>query len=489
MKRSRRRWLLIQAALFVAYGSIFALTAAIIGLVWMLNARPDLHPWHVVDLDEEFSRHSAIADFAQYQALEDRLFAQLDATVYAQTAPAGNDSINRYRRGSLSDPQRWSNNWNRSYELPAQRPSAKVLLLHGLSDSPYSLRHIGRSLHGANAHVLSLRIPGHGTAPSGLVEVRWQDMAAAVTLAVKHLAALQPDVPLAIVGYSNGAALAVHYALEMLGDAALDPVDRLVLISPEIGVTPAAALAVWQARLGHLLGLEKLAWESINAEYDPFKYGSFAINAGDLSHRLTGRIQRLLGGFADTGKLADMPPILAFSSVVDATVVVPALVDNLFNRLPPKTHELVLFDINARVDNEHLLRWNPDVLRAAVGSPDFTVSLITNRFEAEGLVIERHWPAAQATFTDTALRQTWPDDVYSLSHVALPFPPEDPLYGGSEAAASPGVQLGNLGMRGETGVLTVSPAAMLRMRWNPFYSYVEGRTLDFLGLGPQPQPD
>ncbi len=482
MKRSRRRWLLVQAVLFVAYGMVFALVAAISGLVWMLNARPDLHPWHVVDLDEEFTRHSAVADFTQYRALEDRLFAQLDETVYAQTAPAGDDSVNRYQRGSLSDPQRWPQNWNRSYELPAPRPSAKVLLLHGLSDSPYSLREIGQSLHGANAHVLGLRIPGHGTAPSGLVETRWQDMAAAVRLAVKHLAELHPDVPLSIVGYSNGAALAVQYALETLGDAALDPVDRLVLISPEIGVTPAAALAVWQGRLGHLLGLEKLAWESIAPEYDPFKYGSFAINAGDLSHRLTGRIQRLLSNYEDSGKLSDMPPILAFSSVVDATVLVPALVNNLLNRLPPETHELVLFDINARVENEHLLRWKHDELRTSMGTPGFTVSLITNRFGADGPVIERHWPAGQATFTDTPLRQTWPEEVYSLSHVALPFPPEDPVYGGSQAAPSPGVQLGNLVMRGENGVLTISPAAMLRMRWNPFYSYLEGRTMDFLSL-------
>jgi alpha-beta hydrolase superfamily lysophospholipase len=487
MRQSRRRWLAIHAALFVAYGSLFALIAAVTGLVWMLNARPDLHPWHVAELDEEFTRRSAVADFTQYLALEDRLFAQLDESVYAQTDPADADSIIRYRRGSLADPQRWPRNWNRSYELPAQRPAATVLLLHGLSDSPYSLRHLGRRLNAANAHVLALRIPGHGTAPAGLVEVRWQDMAAAVKLAVQHLSARHPGVPLSIVGYSNGAALAVQYALETLGDATLDPVHRLVLISPEIGVTPVAALAVWQGRLGHFLGLEKLAWESINAEYDPFKYGSFAINAGDVSHRLTRRIQRLLKDNASAGRLAAMPPILAFSSVVDATVLVPALAEHLLNRLPADVHELVLFDINARVEHEHLLRWNKDDLQAAVGppgSPGFAVSLITNRFDVNGPVIERHWPAGQIAAADTVLRQTWPDDVYSLSHVALPFPPEDPLYGGDKAAPGPGLQLGNLALRGERGVLTVSPAAMLRMRWNPFYPYLESRTLGFLGLGP-----
>ena len=27
------------------------------------------------------------------------------------------------------------------------------------------------------------------------------------------------------------------------------------------------------------------------------------------------------------------------------------------------------------------------------------------------------------------LAQSWPQDVYSLSHVAVPFPPDDDLYG------------------------------------------------------------
>lgn len=71
--------------------------------------------------------------------------------------------------------------------------------------------------------------------------------------------------------------------------------------------------------------------------------------------------------------------------------------------------------------------------------------------------------------------------MYSLTHVALPFPPWDPLYGGEPQTPSPGLQLGQLALRGERGVLQVSPAAMLRLRWNPFYSYLEAKSLAFLG--------
>ena len=54
-----------------------------------------------------------------------------------------------------------------------------------------------------------------------------------------------------------------------------------------IGVSGVAALAVWQSRLSVIPGLEKLAWESIGPEFDPYKYNSFTINAAVQVRRLT----------------------------------------------------------------------------------------------------------------------------------------------------------------------------------------------------------
>jgi alpha-beta hydrolase superfamily lysophospholipase len=278
----------------------------------------------------------------------------------------------------------------------------------------------------------------------------------------------------------------VHYALAALDDPSLPRVDSLVLLSPEIGVAAAAALAVWQARLGYLLGLDKLAWNDILPEYDPFKYNSFAINAGDVSHRITAEIQRRIGRLADSGRLGAMPPVLAFSSAVDATVLAPALVENLFDRLPPGPHELVLFDINHVVGIEPLLSWSPDemvrVLRRNAGQ-SFAFSLVTNADAHSREVIERRWRPGSDAPVETPLGLRWPADVYSLSHVALPFPPDDPVYGGRPHPPSPGVHLGDIAWRGERGVLHVSAAAMLRLRWNPFYAWQERRVLEFLALG------
>lgn len=474
-----------QSVKALAYGLTGGLVVLITVFVIHLNNRPNLKVWHTADLDAEFTADSGVETFTDYLALETRLFEQLDERVYSRIEPEDRRLINRYHRGSLSDPGRWPANWNRSFEFPRDQPGAGVLLLHGMSDSPYSLLNEGQRLHEAGAWVVGLRIPGHGTAPSGLVEVRWQDMAAAVQLAVRHLRDKVGEQPIYLVGYSNGGALAVNYALSTLADSALPGVAGLVLISPAIGVSPLAVLAVWQARLGHLLGLEKLAWSDILPEYDPFKYGSFAVNAGDVVYRLTDTIQSRLEKLKAGGELNRFPPVLAFQSAVDATVSMPALVQGLFEQLPDSGHELVLFDINRLAKIEPLFSKDPKLaIEAKLNQTDlpFSFSLLTNKNSDSQDVIIRKKRAGERGFTDRPTAFTWPDEVYSLSHVALPTPANDPLYGRGDPVSSPGIHLGDLDFRGERGVLQVPASSLMRLQWNPFYPYIEQRMLEFVHL-------
>lgn len=470
----------------IGYGLLGVLVTLVFVAAHSLKNRPALQVWHTADLDEEFTEHSKVKDFAGYLELEDRLFGQLEKLVYQKTGPAEATSINRYQHGSMMDPTAMKPDWNRSFQLIRENPQAGILLLHGLSDSPYSLRHLGEGLHAAGATVVGLRIPGHGTAPSGLVEVTWEDMAAAVRLAMPHVRSLVGDKPVYIVGYSNGGALAVNYALECLEDPTLPKAKGLVLFSPEIGVSPAAALAVWQGRIGHWLGVEQLAWTSVSLEYDPYKYGSFAVNAGDLAHRITTAIDERLGKLSAAGKLGDFPPVIAFQSAVDATVSAPDLVSRLFDRLPPNGHELVIFDINRWARIEHLLTRDPSGdLASLLANPQhpFTLSIATNNTapgkDPTSVVIRRRQNGRDLEPVDTGLN--WPREIYSLAHIALPFSASDPFYGngGPENKAT----LGNIALRGEKGAIRVSAADMLRQRWNPFLPWVEQRVFGFCGLG------
>ena len=454
--------------------------------IYVLERREDLSLWHQVDLEEEFRAGAGVEDFAEYLELEERLFAELEDKVYSKSASGGENLLNRYARGSLVDPTTKTRNWNRTFEMTEENPVAGVLLLHGLSDSPYSLKTLGRTFHKSGAYVVGLRIPGHGTAPSGLVEVSWVDWAAAVRLAMRHLKQQVGDQPIHVVGYSNGGALAVNYALDCLEDESLPKAESLVLLSPEIGISKAAELAVWQGRVGHWLGLDKLAWNSISPEYNPYKYISFAVNAGDQAHRITTRIAKQVARCSKKGKMEQFPRVLAFQSCVDATVSPEALVSRLFDHLSVGEHELVLFDVNRNELIEHLLVKDPaaeiEGLLHGKAHP-FSLGVVTNETSESGVSPEVNIKlrlANESTVSLEAMGLSWPDDIYSLSHVALPFPESDPLYGSGDKGLT--ATLGNRALRGERGTLYVSAGEMLRQKWNPFYSWMEGRALNFMKL-------
>ena len=482
----RRRRIIVRSIRVTLSSLVHAIVGAFVVLliifVVTLERRPDLEVWHEADLDEEFTADGEVTDFRQYLDLEKRLFKQLDDLVYDAKNAAPAKKLLRYHRGSLADPGRWPTNWNRTFELTADAPRAGVLMLHGLSDSPYSMRSLAESLHDAGFHVIGLRIPGHGTAPSGLTRTTWEDMAAAVELAARHLKQQVGDRSIYLVGYSNGGALALHYALSALEDPDLPAPGRIVLMSPEIGISRMAGLAAWQERLGRLLGLEKLAWNSIKLEYDPYKYQSFALNAGKQAYRLTGEIRGRVRRLAGTGDLERMPPILAFQSAVDATVSAPALVSDLFDPLPRGGHELVLFDINRVVEIGPVLAHDPTETLAALlrkAEPSFVLTVVTNENEDSRVVVEKRWNLDSDDPLSSPLDLAWPPGVYSLSHVALPFPPDDMLYGAGPFDDEE-LHLGNLALYGERGLLRISPSDILRLRWNPFHDYLERRTLEFL---------
>ena len=339
------------AIVLFASGAIVALAGA---AIFYVNSKPDLSVWHVTHLDEEFTAGSDVGDFAGYLALEDRLFAELKREVYDRIDESERTSFNRYFAHSRSDPDIWTPNWNRTFEFARPDAGFGVLLLHGYSDSPYSLRVFG-SMMQTSARMWSACASPARHRTGALRQTVVADMTAAVQLAMRHLRSVMGDRPLILIGYSNGAALALNYELEAIEDATLPVPAGLVLMSPEIGISPAAAYASWQARIGKILHLEKLAWSSVLPEFDPFKYNSFAINAGEQAYLMTQLLRTRLDRLAKDGKLGEVAPILAFQSAADATVLANAVVTGLFERLPSGEHELVVFDVNRYYEAQGLL--------------------------------------------------------------------------------------------------------------------------------------
>lgn len=80
--------------------------------------------------------------------------------------------------------------------------------------------------------------------------------------------------------------------------------------------------------------------------------------------------------------------------------------------------------------------------------------------------------SADTRVTPLALR--YPQEIFSLSHVALPFPMSDSLYGiRPDEAESFGVHLGALSVRGEVGFLVIGADTFLRLSSNPFFPLME----------------
>jgi len=474
-----------RIAIFILAASFGTLLVLLVAGIIVLENQADLKPWHKPLLTEEFRAGSTVASFGGYLELEKKLFSQLDREILDNVDPEDRGRINRYHRGSLSDPEIWPRNWNRSYVLERTDPEAVFVLIHGMSDSPYSLSNLALKLHARGGEVIGLRLPGHGTTPAGLLEATWQDMDAAVELAVSEAERRAgTTAPVYLVGYSIGAALAVHHSLSALEGRA-NQVDGLILISPAIGLPRVASLATWQSRMGRWLGLRKVAWSSINLEYDPFKYGSFAINAAVQSYLLTEEIKADLVKLHARSALGGVPPIIAFQSAVDATVSSQAVIDSLFRKLPDAGHELVLFDVNRSTDVIAVLAKDPKPMvegLLAQGDITFTLSQLTNATPGIPEVVVRRRAPGRQEISEEATGLSWPAGIFSLSHVALPIPASDLLYGDGTTRNSPGIELGIMALRGERGALRISAADMLRLRWNPFYSYLEKRFLEFFEL-------
>ena len=456
-------------------------------LAWAFDSRsmPALRIWHTASLSSEFNARDATPEstLQDYLDREERLFRELKEKVYDRVEPADDLIFSRYRAGGPQDPERWQRNWNRTFELVPETIRGGALLMHGLTDSPYSLRRIGEILQTKGFYVLGLRLPGHGTVPEALTQVHWKDWVAASRIGARHVRKrIGKDRPFVIAGYSNGGALTVKYALDALSDPSLLRADRLLLFSPEIGISPVAFMANWHKLLSFLPYFAKFKWLSIEPEYDPFKYNSFPKNAAQQAHDLTVTLQNQIKELRKAGSFAAFPPVLTFLSRKDATVEGSATIRHFYNRLENSDSELVVFNVN---QFDRLAALIPaaynERLEQLMARPDlpYRLTVITNVATDTELVAQRTKAPRSITIDSTALGVSWPRGVYSLSHVAIPFPPNDPVYGATESTSSAydGIPLGRLQPRGENHLLTVPLSQLIRLRHNPFFAYMERRVM------------
>ena len=473
---------------------VVAVIAVMAVRVWSSQRGPPLDPWHTYVPPDLHAAEIDEADWASYLEHEDEIFHDVRREVVDKIGESARVPGNRYFAGSPIYPGNFKQDFNRSYSLePDGPPVGAVVLLHGLTDSPYSLRHIARRYRDKGFVAIAIRLPGHGTVPAALTDVEWEDWDAATRLAVREARRrVGPDKPLHIVGFSNGGTLAMKYTLDALEDDRLARPDRVILISPMIGITSFARFAGLAALPALLPAFAKAAWLGIVPEFNPFKYNSFPVNGARQSHRATVALQDRIARAAREGRLANLPPILTFQSVVDFTVSTPAVISRLYARLPANGSELVLFDINRAAAVSPLLRNAAETaLSRILPAPprNYRTAVITNEAPDTYKVLERTVEAGATSEQTRALGLVFPPGIFSLSHVALPFPMSDSLYGMKpDPSEDFGIHLGAIAPRGERGVLIVNLDTLLRTSSNPFFPYVQERIDQVIASAPRDKP-
>jgi alpha-beta hydrolase superfamily lysophospholipase len=466
--------------------AVTVLVTVVVGAAFDARRRhPELSPWHRLVPADEMTAADIGPDttLEEYLRREAAVFEQVRREIEQPLAENDRTPANRYNLQGIASPTRLARDYNRTFEIGPAEPRGGVLLVHGLSDAPYSMRALAERLGDAGYYALALRMPGHGAVPAGLTLATWQDWMAAVRLGARHVSARAgAGRPFFIVGYSNGGALAVKYALDTADGQPGPRPDRLVLLSPMIGVTPFARLASVLSLLSPIPYFDRAAWLDVLPEYNPFKFNSFPTNAGRQTYDLTTALAAELAAQRSDGRLRRIPPILTFQSLVDATVSTDAVVKTLYSALPPNGSELVVFDMNRAAGLDPFIRSaDRAMLRALFDrstARDYGVTVISNASRETLDAAAWRVPAGSTAVGQTPLGLAWPRGVFSLSHVAIPFPPDDPVYGvGEPGRPSTHVRLGALSPRGEKSVLTVPLDTLMRATCNPFFPYMADRVV------------
>jgi esterase/lipase len=204
-------------------------------------------------------------------------------------------------------------------------PRRAILLLHGLSDSAFLVRDVGRWFQQQGFVVLGALLPGHGTRPGDMREVRWQTWLDTPRRLVALLRREADEIYL--LGFSAGATLALHHTLLHGG------IKALFLFAPAVRVRRLAWVACPLARLGRWF--RRLAWFDVQPDGDCFKYESLATHAICEVLAMIRALNRL-----QSLRMLDVPVFVA-ASENDATIDSAAILD-WFDALPHR-HKRMLW--------------------------------------------------------------------------------------------------------------------------------------------------
>jgi carboxylesterase len=239
--------------------------------------------------------------------------------------------------------------------LPGAEPfthdggSTGVLLCHGFTGSPESLRPWAEYLAAEGLSVSLPRLPGHGTNWREMARTRWEDWFAELSRAFEDLTKRAGEI--FVMGLSLGACLGLRLA-EVRGD----PVRGLVVVNPSLAAD--SKLFLLAPVIKHLVPSLKGITDDIKKPgVTELGYDRVPVRAAATLPQLWKLTREGLGGLTQ--------PVLAYHSTVDH-VVGPASMQALRAGLPPGQ-----LTVRSCEDSYHVATLDNDAPAIFAGSLDF----------------------------------------------------------------------------------------------------------------------
>lgn len=281
------------------------------------------------------------------------------------------NKIKRLRRDLDSKHAEWILDANSPFEFEPKSTDCKkgMLMIHGLLDSPFTMRDLGHFYQQQGFLVRGILLDGHGTIPEQLKDVDYHQWIANVNLAVKSLRKVVDEIY--ITGFSTGGLLALHHCLTDTD------IKAIITLCPALKLNTTISLGTKFFILAKNL-VEHDYWHIDTEKNDPTKYNQFPINA---VHQVTSLGEHFM---AINKKTPLTLPLMMIATADDETVQGEAC--------------YTFFQAQHNHSNHMLYYTNQTEIEA-----DHQIEIIKTHDE------ENH--------------------ILSYSHIAIPFSPKNPHYG------------------------------------------------------------
>ena len=294
-----------------------------------------------------------------------------------------------------------------------------IVLIHGLSDSPYHMKYLAEYFRDRGFLVRVLLLPGHGTVPGDMTKVNSRDWHAVTDYGI---GATRPLVDsLYLGGYSTGGSLSLLYASKHP-----EEISGLFLYPPCVKI---------KTRWAYLTGIagKFFTWLRQNNDLDFARYESFAVNGANQVYRLTSEIEETL---VEKNKKVAVPTFVTMSWE-DETVDSASTLDFFNQHLTSSSSRLLLF--------------------SAAEAPSKTAPRII-QLDSKAI----------------------PEKILSFSHMSILIPPEDTHYGANgdyrnclhydnDSDEFNKCSSGDNNWLGEWSNENLSKGILQRMTWNPLF--------------------